>query len=286
MSEDADSVIRAASSRYGPATPLASIMDALQRDEPFAFIGKPCDVGALRLLAKEDHRVARNCKAMLALVCGGAPEFRKTRDLLAALGLREDEISLLRYRGYGNPGHARIETHDGRAFEKTYLALWEDEKQWCVQSRCKICPDAIGETADVATADYWPGGSPSGEDAGFNSIIARTPAGGNLLDDAEADGAIKIVEELTMRDMDLTQPHQVRKKESVWARLAGMRACGHPVPDVENLRLKEIARERPRATIMAEARGARARVRQGRMTEPAAMMPVLNGLLEEENDAR
>ena len=103
MSEDGASVVRSTGSRYGPATPLASIMDALDRDEPFAFVGKPCDVGALRLLAREDSRVARRCKAMLALVCGGAPEFRKTGDLLEELGLREDEISLLRYRGYGNP---------------------------------------------------------------------------------------------------------------------------------------------------------------------------------------
>ena len=32
------------------------------------------------------------------------------------------------------------------------------------------------------------------------------------------------------RDMDDTQPHRVRKKESVWARLAGMRAAGHLAP--------------------------------------------------------
>ena len=125
MSEDGASVVRSTGSRYGPATPLASIMDALDRDEPFAFVGKPCDVGALRLLAREDGRVARHCKAMLALVCGGAPEFRKTGDLLDELGLREDEISLLRYRGYGNPGRTRIETRDGRAFEKTYLEMWK-----------------------------------------------------------------------------------------------------------------------------------------------------------------
>ena len=270
MSEDGAAVVRSAGSRYGPAMPLASIMDALDRDEPFAFVGKACDAGALRLLAREDDRVARHCKAVLVLVCGGASEFLKTRDLLTELGLREDELSLLRYRGYGNPGRTRIETRDGRAFEKTYLEMWEDESQWRIQNRCKICPDAIGEVADVAAADYWPGGVPSGEDAGFNSIIARTPTGRDLLRDAEAAGAIRIVRELTMRDMDDTQPHQVRKKKSVWARLAGMRAAGHLAPEVVNLRIEDMARERPMAANLAEARGARARIRQGRMTEPPA----------------
>ena len=69
-----------------------------------------------------------------------------------------------------------------------------------------------------------------GEDAGFVSIVARTPSGGDLLRDAEAAGAIRILREMTMRDMDDAQPHQVRKKESVWARLAGMRAAGHLPP--------------------------------------------------------
>ena len=64
MSEDGASVVRSTGSRYGPATPLASIMDALDRDEPFAFVGKPCDVGALRLLARKtvvSRVVARRC---------------------------------------------------------------------------------------------------------------------------------------------------------------------------------------------------------------------------------
>ena len=50
-----------------------------------------------------------------------------------------------------------------------------------------------------------------GENAGFNSIIARTPSGRDLLRDAEAAGAIGIVRELTMRDMDDIRPHQIRK---------------------------------------------------------------------------
>ena len=53
-------------------------------------------------------------------------------------------------------------------------------------------------------------------------------------------------------------------------RLAGMRAAGHLAPEVVNLRIEDMARERPMAANLAEARGARARVRQGRMTEPPA----------------
>ena len=102
------------------------------------------------------------------MVCGGASDLGKSWDLVKQFGVTEDEVSVMRYRGYGNPGLTRVETKDGRAFETTYLDLWADESEWRIQSRCKICPDAIGEAADIAAADIWPGGAPVGEDAGFN----------------------------------------------------------------------------------------------------------------------
>ena len=41
-------VLEAAGSRYGPAAPLLDIAEVLDRNQPFAFIAKPCDIGALR----------------------------------------------------------------------------------------------------------------------------------------------------------------------------------------------------------------------------------------------
>ena len=52
-------MIEAAGSRYGPAAPLIDIDQVLNREEPFAFIGKPCDIAALRNFAEIDVRVNR-----------------------------------------------------------------------------------------------------------------------------------------------------------------------------------------------------------------------------------
>ena len=174
-------VLAAAGSRYGPAAPLKDFLSLLDRAEPFAFIGKPCDIGAVRNLAKIDPRVDQYCHYLLTLVCGGASELGKSVDVLSDLGISEEELSVFRYRGYGNPGKTRIETKDGRAFELTYDDMWAVESKWRIQSRCKICADAIGETADVAASDLWPGGGPSGEDAGFNGVLARTAKGAELV---------------------------------------------------------------------------------------------------------
>jgi coenzyme F420 hydrogenase subunit beta len=109
---------------------LVDFHAVLDRERPFAFIGKPCDVGAIRNLAQWDSRVDRYCQYLLTLVCGGVSELGKSQDVLDEFGLDEAELALFRYRGYGNPGPTRVETRHRRAFEKTYNDMWADESHW------------------------------------------------------------------------------------------------------------------------------------------------------------
>jgi coenzyme F420 hydrogenase subunit beta len=272
LSFDAASVLEGAGSRYGPAAPLIDFTALLDRAEPFALIAKPCDIAAVRNLARIDPRVNRYLRYALTFVCGGASDLTKSEEVVSEYGIRPDELSLFRYRGYGCPGPTRLATKDGRSFELSYQEMWADEATWRIQPRCKICPDAIGESADLAASDVWPGGGPTGEDEGFNGIIVRTARGLELYEAALAAGAI-VVEprDVSFRDFDAFQPHQVRKKRAVWARLAGMKAAGQPVPETHDLRLAECARLNSVAENLTEARGARRRAKQGRLGEPAAV---------------
>jgi coenzyme F420 hydrogenase subunit beta len=271
VSFDAASVLDAAGSRYGPAAPLIDFTSILDRAEPFALIAKPCDVSAVRNLARFDPRVDRYMRYALTLVCGGASELTKSREILDEFGIVEEELSLFRYRGHGNPGPTRLETKDGRSFELTYQQMWADESRWRIQSRCKICPDAIGESADLVASDVWPGGGPTGEDEGFNGIILRTRRGRELYEAALAAGAIvELPRRVSFRDFDEFQPHQVRKKCAVWARLAGRKAAGQPVPEANGLRVTDCARQNSLRQNLAEARGARQRSNSGRLSEPPA----------------
>jgi coenzyme F420 hydrogenase subunit beta len=264
LSFDAASVLDAAGSRYGPAAPLIDFTSILDRAEPFALIAKPCDVSAVRNLAKFDPRVDRYMRYALSLVCGGASELTKSQEILDGLGIDETQLSLFRYRGHGNPGPTRLETKDGRAFELTYQQMWAEESTWRIQSRCKICPDAMGESADLVVSDVWPGGGTTGEDEGFNGVIVRTRRGRELYEAALAAGAIvESPRRVSFRDFDDFQPHQVRKKRAVWARLAGRKAAGQPVPEANGLRLRDCARLNSMEENLAQARGARRRSNTG-----------------------
>jgi coenzyme F420 hydrogenase subunit beta len=271
LSFDAASVLEGAGSRYGPAVPLADFTALLNRAEPFALIAKPCDIAAVRNLARIDPRVDRYLQYALTFVCGGASDLTKSEEIASGLGIPPDRLSLFRYRGYGCPGPTRVDTTDGRSFELTYQQMWEDEATWRIQPRCKICPDAIGERADLAASDVWPGGGPTGEHDNINGIIVRTLRGLELYRAALAAGAIVVPpRDVSFADFDDFQPHQVRKKRAVWARLAGMKAAGLPVPETRNLRLAECARLNTLAENLDEARGARCRAREGKLGEPPA----------------
>jgi coenzyme F420 hydrogenase subunit beta len=276
LSFDAAAVLDAAGSRYGPVAVLADFSQVLERAAPFALIAKPCDITAARNLGRTDPRVDRYMRYALTLVCGGASDLRKSEEVLQHFHIRENELALFRYRGHGNPGPTRVETKDGRGFEMTYQQLWEDESKWMIQPRCRICPDAIGLEADIAASDVWPGGSPVAEDEGFNGIIVRTPRGLELYDAAIAAGALTIEHAVSFADFDRFQPHQVRKRRAVWARLKGRELAGKPVPVVQDLALKECALQNSLRENLAECRGARARATTGGLAEP----PVRRDLCE------
>ena len=227
-------------SRYGPASPLSRFNEALDTNKKFLFVGKPCDISAIRQLSKIDERVNKQCLYLLTLVCGGSTEFTKSQDFINSFNVKEEELDIFRYRGYGNPGLMYIKTKHGREHDKEYNSFWGDESNWRVHFRCKICPDAIGESSDIAALDTWRGGSPEGEDEGFNAAIIRTKKGYDLVHDARDAGYIKIGNHLKIEDINDFQPHQVSKKKAVYARHQGMKNVNRPTLNTKNLRIKEL----------------------------------------------
>ncbi|KUM27029.1 coenzyme F420 hydrogenase [Mesorhizobium loti] len=268
LSFDASSVLESAGSRYGPAASLVGIGEILDRGEPFAMIAKPCDVTAVRNLARLDPRIDEHMRYALAFFCGGVSDLTRSEQVLRRFGLHEDELTLFRYRGHGNPGLNRIETRDGRAFELTYCQLWEDEDKWMIPPRCKICPDGIGQVADIAVSDAWLNGGPTIEDEPLNCIVVRTKRGLDLVEAAAEADALAIKRETSFCELSELQSHLLRKRRAVWARLKGMVIAGKPVPAVTDLALEDCALQNSRTDNLSEARGARDRARHGRLSEP------------------
>jgi len=267
-------VLQAAGSRYGPTAPLLDVDTVLARGRPFAFIGKPCDIAALRNFGRFDARVDALVKYWLTPVCGGFMPPAGLDEFLARHGIARDDITAMRYRGRGCPGPTRIETA-AAAHDFDYLDMWgEDASGWRLPFRCKICPDGIGEAADIAAADTWPGGSPTREkaaaDPGVNAVIARTAAGCELLTAAADAGAVVIERETTVAELNAYQPHQARKKYTAYDRHRGAEDAGRIGIQTKRLRIAELAAERPAAARAKQREGATRRAVDAREPTPVS----------------
>lgn len=237
-------VVDGAGSRYASSSPLAEIDRMLSDGGAIAFIGKPCDVSALRRLGRVDERVDRHVPLMMSFFCAGVPSHNGADRILAAMGVEPEAVTSFRYRGNGWPGKATAVTRDGAVAEMSYADSWGGQLSKEVQFRCKICPDAVGGVADIACADAWYGGElgyPAFEEAaGRSLILSRTPAGERHLQTALAAGALAATA-LPIEEIDAMQPSQARRKRLVRSRSAALVATGQPRPVMAGLRLHEAA---------------------------------------------
>lgn len=221
ISADPASVFSGCQSRYGPAAPLVHVKQLLDEGRTFALVAKPCDVSAVRSYGKRvDARVEAQIPFMLSIFCGGLPSRNTALKIARHHGVAEpveENIDLLRFRGEGWPGLMTVRRKaDGKEFGTDYNNTWRWNfnplgkdagiAYYDIQWRCKCCPDAIGEQADVSCPDGWlwddekicynskehglqlPVGT--GKDAGQNLVLCRTRRGNELVRAAVAAGKL------------------------------------------------------------------------------------------------
>lgn len=238
VSRSREEVLEGVGARYGPAAPLQPLHMLLSSGERIAVVAKPCDIAAVRNLARHDPRVDAAVVATISFFCAGLPTHHVSQNVISKYGLAEEDVRLLRYRGHGCPGPTRVETHDERVFEQAYTETWSNELNRSIQFRCKICPDSTGEQADLVCCDAWEGGEgyPVGNGEGFNAIIARTSAGRRILNDM-MQGGVLAAEPLAPERLAEMQPHHARRKSQILPRLLGMILAGQPIPRYRHLNL-------------------------------------------------
>jgi coenzyme F420 hydrogenase subunit beta len=240
LSENTADIRKAAGSRYAPSAPLAGLEPHLAGQNRLAFVGKPCDVAALRALAQEDPRVDARFPVMLSFFCAGVPALTGAREVLERLGMAEGETATFRYRGHGWPGRATAQAPDGREASMSYHDSWGGVLSRHVQHRCKICADGTGTAADLVCADAWECDSRGyplfNEAPGISLIVARTDRGSEILHAAEASDHLATApfDPATLPSM---QPGQTGRRRALLSRLAALRLLGRPMPRYEGLNL-------------------------------------------------
>ncbi len=196
ISKSKEDIIRNAGSRYAPTSPLARLDEFLDQDMKFAFVGKPCDIRALKNYAIENPFVNEKIIYTISFFCAGTPSYFGTDKVLEKLNVSKNDVAKFRYRGNGWPGYATAITKNGESKSMTYNESWGSILNKYIQPYCRWCADGVGEFADISCGDAWyldKNNKPVFEEnKGRNIIFARTIQGKGILDIMSENKLIEI----------------------------------------------------------------------------------------------
>lgn len=151
-----EQIIKACGSRYSSSAPLSQVHEYLNRKgKRYAFVGKPCDVVALRNYGEINSDVTERFPYMLSFFCAGAPSEKANLRLLEKMGITLKECKSLKYRGDGWPGYATAVDYNNDKHKIFYREAWRDTLGRDVRRICRFCLDGIGELADISCGDAW-----------------------------------------------------------------------------------------------------------------------------------
>ena len=252
VSTSREEVIKAAGSRYAPSSPLDTLPN-LDLEKRYAFVGKPCDVSALRALANKDEKIQEAFPYLISFFCAGVPNTNGAKEILKKMGQNETDVVQFRYRGNGWPGTTKATSSSGSTTEMSYDDAWGGILTKHVQFRCKVCPDGSASSADLVAADGWETndrGYPVFDDLpGQSIVIARTEAGTELQHKLTESKIISLSDCLP-DEVAAMQPGQVSKAASVYARTLGLRLLGKSYPNFLSFEPHKVASKIPlRANI-------------------------------------
>ncbi|MBU1230900.1 MAG: Coenzyme F420 hydrogenase/dehydrogenase, beta subunit C-terminal domain [Proteobacteria bacterium] len=168
-----------------------------------AVVCQPCHVAAVRKLQSSRHS---HIQFVFSFFCGYNMEFEATAYLLRRLGIPQDEVARIEYRGGPYPGGFQATRKDGRVsgFGKE---CYELVNLRFLRKGCGHCRLYMGEGADLALGDAWLRGRRN-----LNVALARTPLGLECLRRAVQAKRIDLYR-LSEQDLVLMHLHNLRYKK-------------------------------------------------------------------------
>ncbi len=237
ISYTADEVRSRCGSRYSISVPLYDLKELMKEGETYAFVGKPCDVMALRRGIAADPSLGEQIPYLLSFFCAGEPSVNAQDDLLTSIGTNREKFGAITYRGNGWPGYTTVTEKDGNVLRMEYKNAWGKYLGRDIRNLCRFCLDGTGDAADIVCADFWylgADGTPDfSEHEGRNIIIARTKRGVEALDGAVDSQRLTIEEDFTSKvdtELKLYQPAQYKRKGTMGSMIRAMRLCRRKPP--------------------------------------------------------
>lgn len=225
-------------SRYSPASPCDGFNAIESAPASCVFIGKPCDVVALRKTQMIRPELDSNVGLAIGFFCAGTPATLGILELLKRSSIDPDRIEEIRFRGNGWPGKftVRVNGEKDPACEISYKESWGFLQKYRPY-RCHLCPDGTGEFADIACGDPWYREIRS-EEKGASLVLVRTEKGKKILEGVIRSG-YAVLKPSSPGIILRSQWNLLGKRSAIWGRLVAMRSFGVPTPRLSGFSLFE-----------------------------------------------
>ncbi|MBD3244253.1 MAG: 4Fe-4S dicluster domain-containing protein [Chitinivibrionales bacterium] len=270
VSSTREQLLQRMGSRYAPASPCEGLREVLRSGRTYVFVGKPCDLHALRKAQALHPELKVRVPVAISIFCAGIPATRATMDLLASRGMAPDSLDAFRYRGYGWPGNAAVRRSGATAFTDlaTYEECW-DFLQKYRPYRCHLCPDGTGEFADIACGDAWHRAGEPESSPGLSLVVVRTSRGRAVVRQAMESGVLQLAK-APADALERSQMNLRLKRGAVAGRCMAFRALGLPAPRFDGFRLGPLWWRLPMAERLRSTVGTVRRVVSRRYYRPIA----------------
>ena len=229
-------IIEASKSKYCPVPANTALREILESEEGerFATVGLPCHIHGLRKAEMINKNLGKKIVLHVGLFCGHTPSFAATRFLIRTLGVQEEELKGIAYRGEGWPGGVSFTLRSGnRLFvPHAHPYAWGAilSSVFFVPYRCLLCPDGTSELADISFGDAWLPELVRNSNAGESIVVSRTQRGEEILR-RMANEKVIVLNQIPAEKVILSQQDMLNhKKKSIQARIRVFRSLGKTTP--------------------------------------------------------
>ncbi|PHP45911.1 coenzyme F420 hydrogenase [Methanosarcinales archaeon ex4572_44] len=173
-----EEILEGAGSNYEQCPTIMGVGEALANgSKNIAMVGLPCHIQAMRKiqLSKAFDVGGERVKYAIGLLCTETFDRDLLHAKLAEMGIKAEDVKKFDI----GEGKFKVFTEDGMTTEK--IATMKS----CMRDGCKVCYDFAAELADISVGSI-------GSEEGWNTVIVRSKAGKELIDEAKKAGAIKV----------------------------------------------------------------------------------------------